>query len=625
VSRRIYLSTLLPLAFLLTMLAFLPAVFAEEQKETADTNLVKLVGIDIEGAHKLKTKELKNVMHLKKGNKYKEYLLKYLLQTDINNMKDKYSSEGFFNVKIDYLLKKKKPGEEKVTITIDEGPRCIINKLDVQGPPDITMEERKRVWMASRLKVGDPLIEGFINTAEQNIFSYYSNMGYIYAQVHTGLTYNADKTGAEVVFVVNPQHIAHIGDVVVQGNNKVQEEIILRELTFKKGEVYDPQKISDTQRKIYSTHLFRDVKIRPIEYELAPETVDMIIMVREDKFHWIEVSPGYESPDKARFSLSWGHDNIFGHNQRLTATGTVSYGFSSKEDIESLSISYQVPWVLGWPFSGSLSPYWIRENHINYKFYKLGAQLELEKDFTKKLTAISDLDYYHIRFFGETTDSETSLPEKELTNIASLGFSLRYDSRPNPFNPLDGSYSYVSATMAGGILPSDYDYLRFITEINRYMPVKTEVVFAIHLRFGQITPFGKSSAIPVFERFFGGGAFSVRGFKERQLGPKDSEGNPIGGDTLFAGGLELRFRLPLISELTIPWINLSLNNLWGAFFADVGNVFSTFNDFKFNLLHTCIGGGIRYNTPVGPIRLDYARELAEESSGVWYIALGHAF
>jgi outer membrane protein insertion porin family len=624
-SRSKNLSALLLLALVLAMLAPLTTVIAEEEKQTTDSNLVKLTGIDIEGTHKLKAKDLKNVMHLKKGNKYKEYLLKYLLQTDINSMKDRYSSEGFFNAKIDYELTKKKPGEQKIKITIDEGPRCLITKLDVQGPVGITMEERKRVWMASRLKVGDPLIEGLINTAEQNIFTYYSNMGYIYAQVHTGLTYNEDKTGAEVVFVVDPLHIAHIGDVVVQGNNKVQEEIILRELTFKKGEVYDPQKISDTQRRIYSTHLFRDVKIRPIDYELAPEIVDLIIMVREDKFHWMEVSPGYESPDRARLSLSWGHDNIFGHNQRLTVSGTVSYGFSSKEDIESLSASYQVPWVLGLPFSASLSPYWIREKHTNYKFYKLGAQLELEKDFTKKLTGICDLDYYHIRFFGQSTDGGTTLPEKELTNITSLGISLRYDSRPNPFNPLDGSYSYLSTAMAGGILPSDYDYLRFITEVNRYMPVRSEVVFAIHLRFAQISPFGKSRSIPVFERFFGGGAFSVRGFRERQLGPKDSEGNPIGGDTLLAGGLELRFRLPLISELTIPWINLSLNNLWGALFSDVGNVFGTFNDFKFNQLHTCVGAGIRYNTPVGPLRLDYARELAAESSGVWYIALGHAF
>lgn len=601
-------------------------VFGEQFEPTSDVALVKLVGIDIEGAQQIKAKELKNFMHINKGEKYKEYLLIYLLQADINYMLGKYSSQGFHNAEINYELERKKPSEVKIIITVEEGPRCIISKIDVQCPSGMDDEELKRVWMASGINAGDPLVEGHINSAEQKIFTYFSDQGYIYATVHTGLTYNEDKTSAEVVFIVQPKHIAYIGDVVVQGNSTVREKIILREVTFEKGEVYDPAQISETQRKIYSTHLFRDVKIRPIEYEEELEVVDLIIMVREDKFHWFEIAPGYESPDKGRLALGWGHDNVFGNNQRLTARGTAAYGFSSKEDIESIYISYQEPWLFGLPFAGSLSPYFIRENHINYKFYKLGAELEVEKEFTEKITVFTTLGYYRIRLYGEPTVSETPLIEEDLANITSLRLSLRYDSRTNPFNPMDGAYSYLSGTVAGGILPSDYDYMRFIVEINRYMHVKEAAVLAMHIRFAHIAPYGKSDEVPLFERFFAGGAFSVRGFRERQLGPKDSQGNPIGGNTLTIGGLELRFQLPLISQLTIPWINLSLSNLWGAIFADVGNVFEEFSHFKFNRLKACFGAGIRYNTPVGPIRLDYARNLSEEEgNGVWYIALGHAF
>ncbi|MCP4228723.1 MAG: outer membrane protein assembly factor, partial [bacterium] len=197
------------------------------------------------------------------------------------------------------------------------------------------------------------------------------------------------------------------------------------------------------------------------------------------------------------------------------------------------------------------------------------------------------------------------------------------------WNPIAGIYGYVSEELMGGVLPGDIDAYRFIGDVRKFVPITANATMAVHLRSGYVQEFGGTEEVPFAERFFTGGAFSVRGYGEQQLGPKRPSGDPLGARILGLGSTEFRFQLPFVDGVMIPGIKLDLSPFWGGLFFDAGNVWNSVKELQKESLRYGAGIGLRYNTPVGPLRLDYAREIAVDDSrgkyGVFYIAFGNAF
>ena len=169
---------------------------------------------------------------------------------------------------------------------------------------------------------------------------------------------------------------------------------------------------------------------------------------------------------------------------------------------------------------------------------------------------------------------------------------------------------------ASGILASEIEFLRATARVSYYFPVTKRTNLAVGARGGIIAPMGKtrSSTLPIDERFFNGGASSVRSFVERELGPKDRLGVPIGGEAFTVFNLEYTF--PILGDLK------------GALFADAGNVRSKAADFGFGDMRYAVGGGLRYNLPFGPVRLDYGLNpspRSDEDRGALHFSIGVAF
>ncbi|OQX90297.1 MAG: hypothetical protein B6D57_03885 [Candidatus Coatesbacteria bacterium 4484_99] len=595
-------------------------------KNNVNTNIMlKVSDLKIDGHKNIKEREIRDVMQIKEGESYKSYILEYLIGSDEEIIKEFYRKKGYFNALVSVDMNYKKGDEVEVSVNIEEGECCKIVRVDIIG--EMTDEERKRLWKQTDLDIGEEYSEDIVNASELDIFMYLAEQSYIYADVYTDVHLNEDKTECEIIFNVDRGHKAFFGDCAIKGLSEVDEEIVRREFLFKKGDPYKPSIVSETKSRIYRTGLFSDLDFKPLGYEGEPTYVDLLLVVREEKQQYLEVYPGYESPDRVKFGLGWGHNNFIGNNRQFSIGGDISYGFASKEDEENVNVSLFEPYLFGLRVVGRVGLYIQRVGKKTYEYLKLGSEFGVEKELTERVSVFETCDMARVWAKGDLEDSGLEEGPRYTT---SLKTTLRYDSRDNPFNPLNGAYSYGSFEIAGWFLPGTDNFARAIIELNRYMPVKEGGLMALHLRLGDIEPVAGSKNIPIYERFFTGGAYSVRGFEQDGLGPLDDEGEPLGGRVLVTMGVDFRFRLPLLTDVKIPWIGLPLGNLWGAIFIDGGNVFEGYEYFKLERLRFGGGIGLRYNTPFGPIRFDIARPLdsaedEREEGFIYYIALGHAY
>jgi outer membrane protein assembly factor BamA len=236
----------------------------------------------------------------------------------------------------------------------------------------------------------------------------------------------------------------------------------------------------------------------------------------------------------------------------------------------------------------------------------------------------------------DITRDEFGQPEtKSRSHI--LGSSVSRDTRDFVLNPSVGEYRVLTGDVAGGILGGDNDFYTFTGNYQRYHGVRRTWVLAWRASAGYAEAYGRSAEVPVENRYFLGGSNSVRGYEESGLGPRTADGNVAGGEFMVLANVELRYPLPFLGR----W------NFSGAFFVDSGNVWAGIdevagtdfdltsgvdetdvNDYRYG-----VGLGIRYNTPVGPIRVDFGYPLkpdrymqeAGNDRGTWYLSLGQIF
>jgi outer membrane protein insertion porin family len=221
----------------------------------------------------------------------------------------------------------------------------------------------------------------------------------------------------------------------------------------------------------------------------------------------------------------------------------------------------------------------------------------------------------NITYTLEKVEQDIFDPESDslaLYNKSAVTFGLLRDTSNPIFEPYSGWFTSGQYTISGLGFGSDFYFYRTLFDLRHYLAVGFHSVLAIRSRFGLIKSMDDDKFIPPEERFYAGGSNSVRGWLRQELGPKDELGVPTGGSTLFEGSLEWRQRL--------------IGSLGGVAFLDFGNVWQEEFGFKLNDIRYAVGFGVRYRTPIGPMRLDIARPVFdEETKWQWHLSVGHAF
>jgi outer membrane protein insertion porin family len=247
----------------------------------------------------------------------------------------------------------------------------------------------------------------------------------------------------------------------------------------------------------------------------------------------------------------------------------------------------------------------------------VGGDLRLGKEFTEFIKGGTTYRLENVDISDVDEDASQDLKSEEGENlISSMEFYLTRDSTDNVFNPRSGLVLSGSFEIAGGLLGGDKDYTKLFTLASKYIPLFGKGVLQLQLRGGVAWPFSDQPSVPIYERFYAGGANTIRGYEERSVGPLDpNTDDPLGGASLLIGNI----------EYTIPVIEF----IKAAVFCDTGNVWTDAVDFASGGYKTGIGFGVRVKTPVGPLKLDYGIPLDEvpgrDKEGRFHFSMSHGF
>jgi outer membrane translocation and assembly module TamA len=254
----------------------------------------------------------------------------------------------------------------------------------------------------------------------------------------------------------------------------------------------------------------------------------------------------------------------------------------------------------------------VEEPSFNVERY--GGSFLVRKRHSEILSSLARYAFRRVKTFNYEGDPAELDQQDQSVIIGSVGYSLIRDSRPDPINPSSGTYGTAEVELASEALGSQSDFLRLFGRFYWYRDMGHGIVFAAAVRAGWAIPFAGDTTLPLAERFYTGGQSTLRAFKFNEAGPTNENGNPIGGNVLLVGNLELRFPVR--------------GNLGAVVFFDVGNVFTDFGTVSSYEIREIAGIGIRYNTPVGPIRLDWGHFLDRrdgEDGSRFYISVGQTF
>ncbi|WP_179137711.1 outer membrane protein assembly factor BamA [Candidatus Entotheonella palauensis] len=544
------------------------------------------------------------------------------LEADRKRLQKYYFDRGFLNTQVSDP--KVEENEEKntveITITIEEGPPTLVKTVRIVGhvPPELPPEDQIMSGLA--LQAGGRITKANFDRSQAQLTVMMQDVGYARARVVPRTEVDFDAHEAAIAFELQSGELTPFGDITITGQDLIKERAIRRQLRIEPGDIYSADQLTRTSDAIYGIGMFRSVTPLGTNLEAEDEPLDIDIKVQERKPRTIELQAGFSTVEGPRFRAAWTHRNFFRGGEQLTLEGRGS--FISQEARATLSFPYFLAQRTS--FTQTLSAL---NDHLlaealgvidpqpDFDLFSITSISRIDRELVDNLTASVGLDLSYNDFYNVNADAETEASTEDNLLVIQFG-ELTYNTSNDFLNPTRGFLLRGRLDHSTTGLLSDVNFAKFELEGRHYLPIWWKMIFATRLVLGTIQPYSttNSDEIPRNVRFFAGGPGSVRGFRLNRLGPLDSDDDPVGGNSLIEGSTELRF--PIAGQL------------WGALFVDFGNVYTKPFTYRLNDLRYAAGPGIRYITPIGPIRLDIGFVIdprSNEDTARLEFSIGQAF
>lgn len=526
------------------------------------------------------------------------------LDTDLLRIEQLYGDEGYIKARAGRPIVDIK--EDKgiyITIPIDEGPLFYVGSLDVQGD---LIKPKEELMQVLGIKPGDILRKSMIHKSVEDIRNIYMDKGFAYAQVKPDMSEGEGNT-FNITFQIKKGEPVHIDTIHIRGNTKTRDKVIRRELKVDEGDLFSSTAIKESKDNLNRLGYFTNVNLETIPKD--KDTMSMLVDVDETTTGAFSFGFAYSSVDRLMGTMQLSENNLFGYG--LKTKLNLEYGGRRK----SYSLDFEEPWLFDHHVSLGFGVFNMEREYTYYTKDSRGANIRLSYPLFENvrhsivysyvdITGLSDIDPIY----------RDNLTEEEINGyvISSVTNSLYRDTTNDFFRPTRGSDSSVSLEYAG--LGGDYHFTRMNAKYAQFFPLyKDKVALMLKFRWGSINP-AQGDKLPEDELFTLGGLNSVRGFRYGEVGPKDSFGNVIGGRRMFVFNTEVTFPIADIPGLS------------GVFFFDQGNAFDSRIDLS-NLKRS-YGAGIRWVTPMGPLRIEYGKVISpeeDEPASRWDFSIGTFF
>ena len=519
-------------------------------------------------------------------------LKKEQLEVDVDRLMAFYHTRGYMEAKV---------GSPKITndergiyldFPVSEGLRYRVGKVELTG--DDPSPDAKLVTSLRLSKEEYFNREALVKDLE-SVTSYYTDRGYAFAEVVPKIDKNPEQPVVNVAYEVHRGELVDFGRISISGNTKTRDKVIRRELEIVEGSRYDKASLQRSSENLKRLDYFESVDMDTSKGE-TPKDMNVNVKVKEKSTSFASIGAGYSSADQAFILGQIAERNLGGRGQRLGFQGQVG-GKSSR-----FSVGFTDPWLFDTPLSMSVELYNWTQQYPDYNRDSWGGRLGFSYPVWAYTRLYLSYGYDHAKVTDVADDASSIIKDQEgIIRTSQVSTTLRRDTRDHPFLTTKGSDNALTTDYAGGILGGDAAYWRVVANSSWYFPLVWKLVGFLHGKAGYVDEL-PDGILPIYERFFLGGINSLRGYSSGKVGPRDpATGDYIGGDKMALFNAELLF--PLLEEQGIR----------GVLFYDAGNAFNNGVPIRITDFQTDVGAGIRWYSPLGPLRLEWGYALNPKS------------
>jgi outer membrane protein insertion porin family len=535
------------------------------------------------------------------------------LDQDVATLNAFYSNQGYINARVGEPRIDIKDEGIEITLKIDEGQRFKVGKVDVTG--DLIKSKEKLLAPLTISKEPYYNREKIRNDV-LTLTDFYSDEGYAHADIMPRIDQNPEQQVVDITFTIQKREQVYFEKIVISGNTNTRDKVIRRELRVYEQGLFSGKDLKRSVRNLYRLDYFEDIKVDTLKGASEDKMV-LKLDVTEKPTGSFTFGAGYSSEEKVFFTGSIAQRNLFGRGQTLNFTGTIG------AKTTSFVLSFLEPYLLDTRVSGSASLYnQDKEYDDNYYDRKSqGGGLGFGYPVLDYTTARLGyrLDRSDVRIYnGYESLVPPDIVELEGINwTSSVDTSLTYDSRDRTFNATEGSRHSISFEYAG--LGGDIGFNKAIGQTMWYIPIFGKwLVGCANAKIGWVAENDDAKTLPDYEKFYLGGINSLRGFGYHGVYIPEVNENGVlyktGGERMLQFNAELIF--PIVPSAGVN----------GVVFYDTGNVYT--DSYDISDMRQSAGGGIRWLSPIAPIRIEYGYILdrrENESKGDFEFTLGGSF
>ena len=530
------------------------------------------------------------------------------LDNDVLRIEAFYKNNGFINVKVSDPVVDMGAQEIGIRFKIDEGKQYKNGVVSIKG--DILTSEEELLALLESPK-SELYNRELVRKDMIALNDFYANQGYANVRVVP----KADKNDADAIvninFDIDKGPLVYFNRIIITGNSKTRDKVIRRELAIDEQGLYSMKKIQRSNRNLVFKDYFQTVDIKPVKTKEENKR-DVHINVEEKPTGNFSFGGGFSSDDGPFGQFSVEERNLFGKGQ----TGKFTIRMSGETAL--YDIGFTEPWLFDKPISAGFNIYKFEHEYDYYDKNAYGLNLRAASRRFWDYTTIGIV--YNIEKFDidDVEEENTSVSEGSYLTSSIMPY-ISYDSRNHSFLPTEGMYHKLSVEYAGEFLGGEIDFTKYLVESAAFFPLFWKFSAGIYAKGGYLDDRTDGDPDIDWERFYLGGINSIRGFDDTDInGTRDGSKIEVGGEMYCQFNIEMMF--PIVEEQAV----------YGVFFYDRGDVYNHGENIDLGDQYSSSGFELRWNSPMGPIRLAYGivldgKETKSTGDGQFDFSIGAFF
>ena len=547
--------------------------------------------IEFIGNKTFKSRKLKKLLKTEDRNiflfRWKPTFSEEVLKEDIETLKEFYKDEGFLEVNISYKVEAKN-GRRDIKIFIEEGSRYKLGKFEIEGNTLFAYSEL--VGDLLRKNKGGFYKKSLIEGVKGNVKARYSEIGFVTAQVQEEKHVNVKDKKVDIKLKIKEGKPVYVDKIEIRGNYETRDYVLRREMRAHEGSLASKKSMDRSRTRILSLGYYDEVNIRPIPKD--EDKWDLFMKIRERFTGQFSVGLSYNQVTGLSGFLSARKGNFRGTGDILG--GSISYGSQYRDN----SLSYTHKWFLKKPIDLSGSIFDRRIEYTTYTVQRTGFKVDVSREFREFWRVSFGISVQRIRYSDIDEDAVSFIKRQEGTRDSrKLIFTVRRDTRDYYLFPKKGALTELSTSLAVPVLGGTEKFFKLRFSHASYWQDKifdTGLILSGKGTIGFVEAYGGTD-VPLDERFFVGGDFTIRGYDYGYAGTIDANGDPIGSTKELFFNFEANYPITKI--------------VYAGAFLDIGMGAENWGDFKPGNLRGGVGVGIRLITPFAPIKIDLAYKL----------------